>query len=187
MGQDARGSGLNAGDGRQHGGHFVDPDLRAVEEQIPSVPAHLVAQDRRHEGHEVRFGYDEVESESVGPLKPEAAVGVGRAPHSFDQHFDGGNDIGIVETEKEVVADTNVVVVIETFADQCLDNVSAACGRIQLSERFAQHDLHMIFEAGQKGQPGRLRLAQIFGQFFVDCGQKLEDARRAVAGHAGKR
>ena len=45
----------------------------------------------------------------------------------------------------------------------------------------------MIFEAGQKRQPSRLILAQVFRQFFVGRGQKLEDARRSVAGHAGKR
>ena len=55
------------------------------------------------------------------------------------------------------------------------------------SQAFAQHDLHVFFQVGQKGQPGRLILAQVFGQLLVGGGQELEDARRAVAGHAGER
>ena len=78
------------------------------------------------------------------------------------------------------------MIVVEALADQRLDRAAARV-RIHLCEGLAQHNLDVIFQAGQKRQPSRLILAQVFGQFFVGRGQKLEDARRAVAGHAGKR
>ena len=129
---------------------------------------------------------NEIESERLRFLEPEAAICVGRAPHAFDLHLDGSDNIRIVEAEENAVTDLDLVVVIEPFADPGRDDV-AGCARLRLSQGFAQHDLHMLFDAGQEGQPGRLVLAQVFGQLFVGGGQKLEDSRRAVAGHAGER
>ena len=186
MGQDAGGSGLYAGDGCQHGRHLVDLDLLSVEEKIPGVLTNLFPQCGRYTAHEVGLGNDEVEGERLRLLEPEAAICVGRAPNALDQHFDRSNDIRIVESEENVVADLDLVVVIEPFADPGRDDVSG-CARLRLSQGFAQHDFRMLFDAGQKSQPGRLVLAQVFGQLFVGGGQKLEDTRRAIAGHAGER
>ena len=153
MGQDAGSSGLDTGDGRQHRRHLVDFDLLSVEEKKPGVLTNLFPQGGRYTAHEVGLGNDEVEGERLRLLEPEAAISVGRAPYALDQHLDGSNDIRIVEAEENAVADLDLVVVIEPFADPGGDDISR-CGRVHPSQGFAQNDLHMLFESGQKGQPG---------------------------------